>query len=204
LKKEGYTIENFCYDIKSHHLHSSAFRTETNKETHRVGDRSTYHYVEPRPMKLREPSSFCTIGTIGCIDEFVPHVLSVHRWHPSKKIYAMVDTATMNYVRECLPFLDDTLRLFPTLDRFTGKNRQIMEKEGTITEFFMLKTTAIECALKFEPDVMYLDADILVMHKMYVDPEYELGVSPHLIRKKDTDLYGCEGVCVLHKASRGL
>ena len=170
LDKEGYHIENFCYDVKSHHLHSTAFRTY-NEKTTRIGDRSVYHYVEPRRMKLREPSSFCTVATIDCIDEFIAHVCSVHRWHPDKKIYAMVDTETIKATKAYLPFLFDT-----TLNLFAVRPRD--------------KTAAIERALEFEADVMYLDANTLVFHKLYVDPEYEIGVSPHMLWTRESDFSG--------------
>jgi hypothetical protein len=190
LKKEGYTIENFCYDVRSHHLHSSAFRTVTNKESHRVGDRSTYHYVEPRQMKLREPSSFCTIATIGCVDEFIALACSLHRWHPGAPLIALTDTETFDTVTENYPFLTPTLKMFPELDQYSKKGRREMESEGTWTAFQMQKANAMKAALKDHPDVMYLDSDILILHKLFVDPAFQLGLSPHMIRAEYTDKYG--------------
>jgi hypothetical protein len=186
LKNIGYHIENFCYDIKSHHLHSSAFRTATQKD--RIGDRLVYHYIEPRSMKLREPSSFCTIATNTCIDEFVAHVCSLFRWHPGVPIYAIVDSETEASVKEWLPFVN--LIMYSELDEFSGKTREQMEQKGTWTRFQMLKSRAISLALSKEKDVLYLDSDILVLHKLYIDPTYEIGLSPHLIRKEFTDKYG--------------
>ena len=184
LKKEGYHLVNPCYDVKSYHLHLSEVRTYEKKP---MKPREYYHFVDPGTVRQREPSSFCTIATVGCLDEFVAHVCSLYRWHPTKPIYAMVDTETMKRVN--LPFVT-SLKMYPKLDQYSGKNRAQMEKEGTWTQFQMLKATVIQCALLNEPDVMYLDSDILVTSTMYVDPSCELGLSPHYIKKSDTDKYG--------------
>jgi hypothetical protein len=176
LKKEvGYHVENFCLDVKSHHLHSTAYRTGTVKD--RVGHNLVYEYSEPRPMKHREPSSFCTIATINCIDEFVAHVCSLNHWHPGVPIYAIVDTETKTLVRQWLPFVKN-LFMFPKLD---GKTR---------AQVGAWKGKAMNIVLAKEKDVLYLDSDILVLHKLFVDPSYEVGLSPRMIRKEYTDKYG--------------
>jgi len=184
LKNEGYRLVNPCYEVKSYHLHLSEVRTYEKKP---MKPREYYHFVDPGTLCQREPSSFCTIATVGCLDEFVAHVCSLYRWHPTKPIYAMVDTETMKRVH--LPFVG-TLKMYPKLDQYSGKNRAQMEREGTWTQFQMLKATVIQCALLNEPDVMYLDSDILVTNTMYVEPSYEVGLSPHYIKKSDTDKYG--------------
>ena len=200
LKNEGYHLVNPCYEVKSYHLHLSEVRTYEKKP---MKPREYYHFVDPSILNQREPSSFCTIATIGCVDEFVAHVCSVYRYHPSKPIYAMVDTETMNKVKQWIPFVE-TLKMYPKLDQYSGKNRAQMEREGTWTQFQMLKATVIQCALLKETDVMYLDSDILVTNTMYVDPSYELGLSPHYIKKSDTDKYGYYNGGILWTSNAGV
>lgn len=139
---------------------------------------------------MGEPSSFCTISTVGCFDEFIGHLCSLYRWHPNKKIYAMVDTETMIRTSNCLPFMSETLVMYPKLDKYSNKNRHQMEREGIWTQFQMLKARVMQCALLLEKDTLYLDADVLVTNKIFVDHSCIVGLSPHYIRKKETDLYG--------------
>jgi hypothetical protein len=186
LKNEGYRVMNPALDVKSHHVHTTQYRTYVPKP---IKPRDHYHFVDPGTLRQREPSSFCTIATIGCVDEFVAHVCSLYRWHPTKPVYAMVDTETMERVTKCLPFLKN-LKMYPKLDQYSGKNRAQMEREGTWTQFQMLKATVMKCALLKESDVMYLDSDILVTEVLHIDPDFELGLSPHYIKKSDTDKFG--------------
>ena len=186
LRQVGYRVINPSLDIKSHHLHATQYKTYEQKP---IKPKSYYHFVDPSILNQREPSSFCTISTIGCFDEFIAHVCSVYRYHPAKPIYAMVDTETMRRTKESIPFVTQ-LKMYPKLDQYSGKNRAQMEREGTWTQFQMLKATVIQCALLNEPDVLYLDSDILVTNTLYIDPSYELGLSPHYIKKSDTDKYG--------------
>jgi len=66
-----------------------------------------------------------------------------------------------------------------------------MEAKGVWTSFQMMKSTAIELALKSYPDTLFLDSDILVLNPIAcIDKTKKLGLSPHYIRKRDTDKYG--------------
>jgi hypothetical protein len=66
-----------------------------------------------------------------------------------------------------------------------------MEKEGVWSDFQMMKTFAIEKALELFPDTLLLDSDIIICSKIdCIDTSKDLGVSPHYIRKRDTDKFG--------------
>jgi len=60
----------------------------------------------------------------------------------------------------------------------------------------MKKAAVMKEALKKEPDTLFLDADIFLLDKILIECSSEnkedvvLGVSPHYIKKKDTDKYG--------------
>ena len=138
---------------------------------------------------MDSPSSFCTIATIGCIDELVGHLLSLYIHHHSTPVLVMCDTGTMVRAKEYLPFLCN-VEYVCVLDRYSGMNRKQMEILGLWTEFQMKKAKAISMSLERYSDVLYLDSDILVTGKIEVDKSKAVGLSPHLIKKEFTDKYG--------------
>lgn len=140
---------------------------------------------------MTSPSSFCTIATYTCHNEFCGLLYSLSLHHPGETIYCMIDTNTKNVL--------DNLSLKPrlnivtivSLDKYSNKNRDIMVKEGIWDEFQMQKANVIKYALENDTDTMYVDSDIIFLNPMcLIDKSKELGVSPHYIRKSDTDKVG--------------
>lgn len=186
LKWEGYRLWNPCLTVKTHHIHSSEVRTYEVKPM-----KPFYNYTFPDPAYLDEefPASFCTISTWGCVHELVGLLLTLRKNHRTEPIYVLVDTATKNYIKKCLPFLEN-VRLVAVLDKYTNKDRKQMESEGIWSDFQMQKSVVIDQALRFSPDTMFLDSDMLVLDALRVNKKYELGVSPHYIKKSETDQHG--------------
>ena len=138
---------------------------------------------------MEHPSSFCTICTVGCVDELIGHLLSLYTHHGTTPVYVLCDTPTMVRTNNSLPFLEH-VEYICELDRYSGMNRKQMENAGIWTTFQMKKADVITISLKRSNDVLYLDSDILVTDKILVDKSKELGVSPHFIKKSYTDIYG--------------
>ena len=137
------------------------------------------------------PSSFCSLSTFGCHNDLFGLLLSLSIHHPNAKMYCFVDTKTKQSIESYTPKLNLKINWQVILDKYTGMNRQQMVQKGVWSDFQMQKAVAIHETLKFEKDVLFLDADILILDKINdIDPNKELGVSPHYIKKKDTDLYG--------------
>lgn len=137
------------------------------------------------------PSCFCTIATYSCSNEFIGLLYSLSLYHPDATIYCMIDTNT----KKVLDNLSLKPRLnivtFVSLDKYSNKNRNIMVNEGIWDEFQMQKANVIKCALENETDTMFLDSDIIFFNPINViDKSKELGVSPHYIKKSNTDEVG--------------
>tara|TARA_Y100000996_G_scaffold415577_1_gene411372 strand:- start:5705 stop:7261 length:1557 start_codon:yes stop_codon:yes gene_type:complete len=115
--------------------------------------------------------------------------LSIH--HKNSKVYGLIDTETKNSLDIIKPQLRLQLFLNVTLDKYSNKNRNIMVNEGIWDEFQMQKANVIKYALENETDTMFLDSDIIFFNPINViDKSKELGVSPHYIKKSNTDEVG--------------
>ena len=137
------------------------------------------------------PASFCTICTHTCYQELIGLLLSLSLHHPGETIYCMVDTKTKEEIERMTPQPKLNIVWKVSLDKYTGMNRQIMERKGIIKEFWNNKADIISYALDFSSDTLFLDADIFVVSPINgIDKSKELGLSPHYIKKADSDLYG--------------
>ena len=150
---------------------------------------------------MSEPSSFCTMCTHTCYFEFIGLAYSLSIHHPGAKFYCMLDTKTKKEL--------DNLTLKPNLniivkvelDKYTGLNRQKMEQMNIIKEFWNNKADIMSYALQYEKDTIFLDSDVFIVNPINcIDHSKELGLSPHYIRKSNTDEVGYyNGGCVWTK-----
>lgn len=136
------------------------------------------------------PNSFCCISTYTCHQELIGLLLSLSLYHRNANVLCMVDSETKKAIDECTPKIRLNLDMVVNLDKYSGKNRAEMEKEGIWSDFQMMKSYAIEDAVKKYGDSLFLDSDMLILDTLQVDKSKEIGVSPHYIKEKDTDLYG--------------
>ena len=142
-------------------------------------------------MSNYTPSSFCFISTYNCSHELIGMLLSLSIHHKNSKVYGLIDTETKNHLDIIKPQLRLQLFLNVTLDKYSNKNRNIMVNEGIWDEFQMQKANVIKYALENETDTMFLDSDIIFFYPINViDKSKELGVSPHYIKKSNTDEVG--------------
>ena len=136
------------------------------------------------------PASFCSIATESCANELIGLLLSLSVHHPGAPVICLVDAPTQKAIQSLSVPLRVRVEFHPCLNEYTGLNRKQMEAKGVWTTFQMMKSTAIDLALKTYPDTLFLDSDILVLNPITVDKTKRLGVSPHYIRKRDTDKFG--------------
>lgn len=136
------------------------------------------------------PSSFCTISTGTCADELIGLLLSLSVHHPGAPVLCLVDTSSQCIVESLSVPLRVKVELDVCLNDYTGLNRKQMEQKGIWSTFQMMKSVAIEKALAKYTDTLFLDSDILVLSPITVDKSKQLGLSPHYIRKRDTDKFG--------------
>ena len=138
-----------------------------------------------------KPSSFCCLSTHGCHEELFGLLLSLAIHHPNSNVYCLVDTKSKNDILSYTPKLQLNIKWVEILNQYSGLNRNQMTKKGIWSDFQMMKAYAIEEALKYEKDTLFLDADIILLDTIdNIDNTKQLGVSPHYIKKTDTDKYG--------------
>jgi hypothetical protein len=139
---------------------------------------------------MSTPNSFCTISTGNCANELIGLLLSLSVHHPDVPVLCLIDEATQTALDNLSAPLRVNLQIHLVLNEYSGKNRQQMEAEGIWSTFQMMKARAIELALEAYSDTLFLDSDILVTSPITVDKSKQLGLSPHYIRKTDTDKFG--------------
>lgn len=138
-----------------------------------------------------EPSSFCTMCTYTCFKELIGLLLSLSIHHPGANFYCMVDSKTKDVIDKMTPKINLNIIFNVCLDKYTGLNRQMMEQMNIWSEFQMKKADTITNALKTEDDTLFLDTDIIILDKINdIDNTKDIGLSPHYIRKCDTDNFG--------------
>jgi hypothetical protein len=138
------------------------------------------------------PSSFSTICTKKCKQELVGFLLSLSLHHPNSNVYIICDTDTKKYLDELTPQPKLKCIWFIELDKYSDLNRMEMEKQKIWSDFQMAKANVIEKALISEKDTLFLDSDIIILDKIYIDTdkEYKLGVSPQFITQEYIDKTG--------------
>lgn len=137
------------------------------------------------------PSSFCTICTHTCYQELLGLLLTLSIHHPNETIYCMVDTKTKEEVEKLSYIMRVNVVFITELDKYSGKDRREMEEEGVWAEFQNTKGLIMKRALEDHPDTLFLDSDIVIINPIEcIDNTKKLGLSPHYIRKRDTDKYG--------------
>jgi hypothetical protein len=139
--------------------------------------------------------------THTCYFEFIGLAYSLSIHHPGAKFYCMLDTKTKEELDNLTlkPNLD--IKVVIGLDKYTGLNRQKMEQMNIIKEFWNNKADIMSYALQYEKDTIFLDSDVFIVNPINcIDHSKEVGLSPHYIRKLNTDEVGYyNGGCVWTK-----
>lgn len=143
---------------------------------------------------------FCTISTFNCIKDFIGLIFSLSINHDNAKLIAYVDSQTKEYINKVLspkPKLD--LELVIELDTYSGKSRIQMEKEKIWSKFQLMKSEVIDyCFDKYpkeseEHGILFIDSDMFILDQIEIPinyKDYDIGLSPHYIKKSDTDKFG--------------
>lgn len=153
------------------------------------------------------PASFCTLATETCKEELLGLLLSLAVHHQGAPIICLCDDTTRLYIEKSSQTCPINLNIIwsECLNPYKGKKRAQMEKEGIWAQFQMEKTRAIEQALDHFTDTLLLDSDIIICSTINcIDKTKELGVSPHYIRKRDTDKFGYYNGGVLWTKNKNL
>lgn len=138
---------------------------------------------------------FTTFATIGYLKELKILLSSLEIYNPDSKIIIFADTPLKMELEEFLKEnpLKLELEILVKLDKYSKKNRQIMEKEGIFKEFTIIKADVIEYALTKYKNTLFIDSDILVVNTITIPKDYDkydIGLSPHFILPKFTARVG--------------
>jgi len=131
------------------------------------------------------------MATENCAVELIGLLLSLSVHHPGAPVICFVDEPTKTKIEALSAPLRLNLHLFVELEPYAGKDRKQMEIEGIFKRFTIVKADVIQKALELFEDTLFLDSDIVVCAPIDgIDRNKQLGLSPHYIRKSDTDKYG--------------
>ena len=147
---------------------------------------------------MSSPASFCFICTNTSFYELQGMLLSLSIYHTNAIVYGLVDNETKNNIDKLKPKLKLNLKLHVTLDKYSGKNRAIMERENIFKEFLLNKAEIMKLALKECSDTMLLDCDIVFFQPINnIDKTKYVGLSPHYIKKENTDEVGYYNIGIM-------
>jgi hypothetical protein len=140
------------------------------------------------------PSSFCTICTSTCVNELKGFLMSLSLFHSNEKIYILCDTITKQTIDDFIKSHKINLQIiwFIELDKYTKLNRSTMELLDIWSDFQMSKSIIIDKTLEIEKDTLFLDCDIVLLHKIdgVLEGDYDIGVSPGFVNKEIERKYG--------------
>lgn len=137
------------------------------------------------------PNSFCFICTKNCSHELIGMLLTLSIHHKNSKVYGFVDDNTYNKIISMNPKLNLHLYMLKNLNKYSNLNRKNMVHNGIWDEFQMQKANVIKYALQTEKDTMFLDSDIFFLKPLNcIDNKKDIAVSPHYIKKQNTDEVG--------------
>ena len=144
-------------------------------------------------------TSIATLVNEFAIADLKVLLFTLELWNPKPPaLYIFSDTKSAPLVR-AIPYGGTIIIKEDALNAYTGLNRRAMEsRQGRIyatlfADFTAEKTFLMEWALSLceEGGVLFCDADICHMGPLPTIPDgTELALSPHMIRKSDTDRYG--------------
>jgi hypothetical protein len=140
------------------------------------------------------PSAIATLATGTVKADLQLFLFSLGLWNKAPTVYLICDKE----IAEAIPTMGYSGKIYVKqgLDRYTGLNRQQMEKtpDGTANlwvNFMLEKATLLEWALESAPDVLFCDSDICFTAPLFEIPEdAKLAVSRHEIRPQDEARFG--------------
>jgi hypothetical protein len=123
-------------------------------------------------------------------------LLSLAFSNPGAIVVLFVDDDVKRMI-DSLGDINLRLTVISNLNEYSNKTRQQMERERIWAKFQMVKSLIMDFCLSLYPDTLFLDSDIFTINELSIPDSCELALSPHYIRKSETDLYGYyNGGCV--------
>jgi hypothetical protein len=138
---------------------------------------------------MTSPSSFCTVSTDACKHELKLLLKSLAKCHPKAKVYIVCDMSTYVSLSEFSSNLE--LHLHVELNEYSHLSRQEMTQKGIWGDFQMSKATAIEHALSYNTDTLFVDCDVVFLEPVtHIDMSKQMGVSRGYINEETASKVG--------------
>lgn len=142
-------------------------------------------------QQFRKPTSVCTICTNNCLHDLRVFLQSFYVHERNIPIVILCDDDVAQELNSQKWTSKLSLHIYSELNQYSSMNRKQMEKAGLWNEFMNLKSLTIEKATGLYKDTLMLDSDIVLLSGLpLVDTSKEIGLSPHLIKQTNVDLYG--------------
>ena len=140
-------------------------------------------------------TSIATLVNEFAIDDLKVLLFTLELWNPrSPTVYIFSDSKSAPMIRAIkyggkLHIKEDALNAYTGLNRRAMEAKRDLTGKTTFAKFTEEKTTLMEWALSLsDTGVLFCDADICHLGPLPEIPEgTELALSPHMIRKSDTD-----------------
>ena len=140
--------------------------------------------------------AIATLANEHALEDLQLLLFTLELWNnPPPSVYIFTDTETKPKI-DAIPYKGKKITKI-ALDPYTGLNRSVMERTpGTkfatlFADFCAEKPVLMKWVLESESAVLFCDADICHLGPLpSIDERVNLAVSPHLIRKSDTDRFG--------------
>ena len=138
-----------------------------------------------------------TLANEHAVDDLKLLLFTLELWNPvPPAVYIYTDSKTVASI-EALPYKGKKVIDMDALNPYTGLNRAQMEAisgkrfPSLFADFCAEKPRLMKWALTYEKGVFFCDADICHLGPLPSVPEgVVLGLSPHMIRERDTARFG--------------
>jgi len=142
-------------------------------------------------------TSIATLVNEFAIDDLKVLLFTLELWNTPPTVYIFSDTKSAPLIK-AIKYGGSVIIKEDALNKYTGLNRRAMEARRDVrgrslfAEFTEEKTVLMEWAIALSgTGVLFCDADICHLGPLPEIPDgTELALSPHMIRKYDTDRYG--------------
>jgi hypothetical protein len=204
LSNLNYNVVNPIDSIKIIHYHLNQERdnfttNDIRYNSLKINENLKYNpanyqhkYLLPKKILLTTKLySICTICNKNAYADLKILLYSITLFEPNIQIYILTDYYVNNKLYIDFPNLN--IISLPKLDKYKHifNNTQQKNKQEW-NEFMLEKLNIIHYTLENEHNTLFLDSDQVLLNKLNLNIpyDYDLGLSPHNINKKQTDLYG--------------
>lgn len=174
-------------------------RNSTSKGSFNTTKRIVERNRRKSPLKNTSLTAITTMATDTCYKDLQLMLYSLYQYHNEMSVYVVCDKKVSESLREWVPSTLPTMKVYvvPTLDEYTGLNRNQMESSGKWLEFMLRKCDGIDAAFaNNHSNVLFVDSDMVFLSEIdfsdFGDDNLscDIGRSPHHIKLANEKQFG--------------